>query len=253
PRTLTAVIPDEIRFLEELTLNALPALQTLFYDGWVMRFAGGYTRRANSVNSLYASQLPPEDKLAVCEAAYTRSGLPTTFKLTSTPEHNALDLLLAARGYKHADGASVQVLDLVDMPQPPGNAALKTALDSEGRAAYVRLNQVAPQHQPVLAQMLRKIHPTFCQATVYDQDSIVALGLGVLEHGHLGIYDVVTDPAQRGHGFGRSLMQHLLRWGQMQGAHTAYLQVIASNTPAMRLYAGLGFRERYVYWYRSRR
>ena len=45
-----------IRRIEELALNACPALRTLLLDGWVARFANDYTRQANSVNSLYASE-----------------------------------------------------------------------------------------------------------------------------------------------------------------------------------------------------
>ena len=104
------MIPQAIRFLEELTFNALPALHTTFYDGWVLRFAAGYTRRANSVSALYPGYLAPEAKLAICETAYARAGLPTTFKLTSTPDHDALDDILDAHGYVYASGASVQTL-----------------------------------------------------------------------------------------------------------------------------------------------
>ncbi|MCA9910248.1 MAG: GNAT family N-acetyltransferase [Anaerolineae bacterium] len=247
------MIPRDIRLLEELTINALPALQTNVYDGWILRFAGGYTRRANSVNALYAGDLPPEAKIEGCETSYARNGLPTIFKLTSTPAHQQIDALLEARGYAHESGASVQIHDLTGMPTPPGQAVFQTTISAEWLAAFFRLNQVAAENQTLLAQMLRMIQPALCQAAIYDGETAAAVALGVLQDGHLGIYDVVTDPLRRGRGFARALMLHLLHWGKAQGAHTAYLQVVEENTPAINLYAGLGFKPRYTYWYRARR
>ena len=42
-----------IRYLEELALNAWTSIQTVVYDGWLIRFSNGYTKRANSVNPIY--------------------------------------------------------------------------------------------------------------------------------------------------------------------------------------------------------
>src|SRR5690348_17161021 len=90
---------DTIRRFEEHSINEWPALQTLLLDGWVLRFANGYTRRANSVNALYESTREPLEKIAACEALYAQQGLKTTFKITSANEQSALDLLLAGCGY----------------------------------------------------------------------------------------------------------------------------------------------------------
>src|ERR1051325_879327 len=99
-----------VRNLEEVTLNAWPALQTVYYDGWVLSFAEGYTRRANSVHPLYPAALPVADKLAVCEAAYSARGQATIFKLS--PLDLELDTLLDRRGYASEATSSVQVADL---------------------------------------------------------------------------------------------------------------------------------------------
>lgn len=38
-----------IPYLEELSFNAHPSLQTQYYDGWVLRFANGYIYIANVI------------------------------------------------------------------------------------------------------------------------------------------------------------------------------------------------------------
>ncbi|RRN74187.1 hypothetical protein EI200_02485 [Peribacillus simplex] len=53
--------------LEELLMNALAALQTQIYDGWVIRFADGYTKRANSINPIYLSNENVKKIISNCE------------------------------------------------------------------------------------------------------------------------------------------------------------------------------------------
>jgi len=67
--------------LEELTLNNWQPLQTLLYDGWVLRLADGYTKRANSVNPILSSTLDVHEKISTCEQLYSDRGLPAVFKI----------------------------------------------------------------------------------------------------------------------------------------------------------------------------
>ena len=73
--------PELVARLEEAALNGLPALQTEFYDGWIVRMSEGYSRRANCVVPLYESTTPLQEKLVHCEAAYARASLPCLFKI----------------------------------------------------------------------------------------------------------------------------------------------------------------------------
>ncbi len=116
--------------------------------------------------------------------------------------------------------------------------------------AFLRLGGAAPEQRPTLTRMFERMTPTHVFAELRADGQIVSVGLAVAEAGLVGMYDVVTDASLRNHGFGRRLVRQLMRWGRAQGAERAYLSVMADNAPALHLYAALGFRERYVYWYR---
>ncbi len=240
-----------IRTIEELSLNAWPAEQTLLVGGWVVRFAGGYTRRANSVIPLYPVQGDPIPKISACEALYCARGLPVIFKMTSACTPPDLDERLAARGYAFDAHTSVQVLDLehTDFALPE-NLTLHTSLDADWQAAFNRMHHLEGETALKHTRILEQILPQTGYASLAADDQTTACGLGVLQDGYLGLFDIITDEGQQRRGFGRQLMQGLLAWGKQQSARSAYLQVMLNNPPALALYAGLGFREVYRYWYR---
>jgi ribosomal protein S18 acetylase RimI-like enzyme len=80
----------------------------------------------------------------------------------------------------------------------------------------------------------------------------VAAGLTVVEDDCAGLFDIVTDEAERRQGHARMVVASLLAQARELGARHAYLQVQADNEPARRLYRQFGFEERYLYWYRGR-
>ncbi len=240
-----------IRTIEELSMNAWPALHTLLCDGWVLRFAGGYTRRANCVNPLYPVQQDPQKKITACEQRYHDLGLPVIFKLTSDCQPADLDDRLAARGYRAEARTSVQLVDLSGWEQAvaPG-VSLRPEADEEWQAAFSRMHQLEGAAQDTHQRMLRQILPQTCYASLSAAGQVAACGLGVQQDGYLGLFDIITAADLRHRGYGGQLVSSLLAWGRQQGAHSAYLQVMLNNLPALRLYARLGFQELYQYWYR---
>ena len=47
---------DLAYFLEEIAANGHVALNMMQYDGWLLRFSGGFTGRANSISVIYPSR-----------------------------------------------------------------------------------------------------------------------------------------------------------------------------------------------------
>ncbi len=241
-----------ILLLEELSLNALPALHTVLLDGWVLRFAAGYTRRANSVNPLYPARRDLAQSVLACERAFAGQGLPTVFKLTPVAQPSDLDDFLAARGYAVQARTSVQTLSLASAPPVHADPELEIgpAPTPEWLTAFYALAGIAPRHHPTLARMLTGLVLLGGFALLRENGRPLACGLGVVQSGYLGLYDIATAPEARRRGLGRRLVAGLLAWGRQNGAQTAYLQVMLDNVPARKLYAGLGFHDVYPYWYR---
>jgi N-acetylglutamate synthase len=239
------------RAIEELSMNAWPALQTMLYDGWILRFANGYTRRANSINPLYSSRGDTGRKIDACESIYRQMGYPVVFKMTAASEPPDLDVMLADRAYQTQACTSVQTLDLRPVRPPCTDAVvLAEDLSQEWLSAFCRMSGVGEQHRSTLRRILEAIAPERRFASLCVDGQIVACGMAALDGGFLGLFDIVTDPHRRRQGHGRGLVGSLLDWGYRRAAHMAYLQVMLDNEPALSLYRKLGFTETYRYWYR---
>jgi GNAT superfamily N-acetyltransferase len=238
------------RRIEEAALNSWPALQQILFDGWVIRFAGGYTKRANSVTPVYPSELALLEKIAFCERLYQEQHLPTIFRLPSfSLQVQEIDRLLAQKGYTSMD----QTLVLSAPLMPGENQAISgfhsVALD-EWLPLYSQFSLARPEQQASHRAILQHIVPRSLFALYYEDGLPVACGLGVLENGIFGLFDIVTSFEQRKRGYGARLVTGMLAWARQNGGNQAYLQVVKTNQVARHLYAKFGFQEQYHYWYR---
>ena len=240
-----------VTIIEELSLNAWSSLQTILYDGWVIRFANGYSNRANSVNPLYPSTIDLDEKIRFCESIYQGKKMPVVFKITPTVYSSNLDETLLVNGYRKDSHISVQLMELESINvQLTREVSLREDLSDEWLDNFCRMNAVAEQHRETLRQILINIVPRRCFVLLKSDDRVIACGLGVLQSGYIGLFGIVTDGAFRGRGYGQQLVKSILAWGKQNKAEKAYLQVLLNNAPALHLYSKIGFMEKYQYWYR---
>jgi GNAT superfamily N-acetyltransferase len=239
-----------IRQIEEAALNAWPALQQTFYDGWVLRFSLGYTKRANSVNPVYASSLDVDQKIDFCEQTYRQQDLPPIFRITPLADTN-LDPVLERRGYLKFHPTRVMTLDLHDWESPvSGGIQLRELPLEQWMGVYSEVSGSIITKQPAHGEILRGIISPRLTAALEISGQWVACGLGVLERGMFGLFDIVTHADFRNQGLGSQLVSEMLVWAYTLRATLSYLQVMDDNLPAYHLYRKLGYQDQYGYWYR---
>ena len=244
---MTLPDPTTVRALEERSFNAWPARQTVFFNGWLFRLAGGYTKRANSVNAAQPGA-SFEGVRRAAETFYGRHGLPAVFRLSPLAPPEA-DQELAQAGYVLFDPTQVACASLAGAAPQPG-VRIDSAPSAAWLAGIAAAQGVRPPQDELHHAMVRAIAWPAAFATLHEEGEAIGFGLAVLERGAAGCYDIVVRPDRRRRGHGRALTQALMHWGREAGATSAYLQVREQNEAARRLYGELGFEDRYRYHYR---
>lgn len=238
--------------IERVCQRAWPALEEERLGDWCLRFAGGYTGRANSANPLSAAPGGIERAIATSQSRYRARGLPSIFRIPSFLDP-AVDVGLAANGYT-SEAESIVLFGADDgWRLQGGDADVELTNDPMPYwlASAAHLRAQGPDVTPHFARIIAALDRPVAFASLRQRGAVVATGFAVVAEGLTCLEAIVTDPAWRGRGFGRRLVMELLAWGARLGATGACLQVEADNAPARAVYARVGFgQEIYRYHYR---
>jgi N-acetylglutamate synthase len=249
----TRATPAEARRLEELSLNASGAFQSLVYDGWLIGYRKGPTKRLRCVNPFYPSSLPLEEKIDYCARFYAAARLPVIFRLLPFSQPPALDTHLERIGWERFERTLVLRAALSGAPivAVPG-VQVDIVPPPDWEQTVAPLLDVTADALPQMIERARN-HPLPHAGAIIRRDGVaVACGLLKLEHDHAGLFAVHTASALRGQGLARAIVAALLSVAVQRGARIAYLQVTADNDAALALYRHFAFAPAYDYWYRAR-
>lgn len=238
---------SQVRRLEDLAFAGWPALETRDVAGWRLRFSGGYTKRANSINALSREAQIDRHTIESLEAAYRERGQLPAWRLSPLAPTGIAELL-ATRDYRAIERSLVQVCPLrAFTPAPEVDIhSLPTEPWIEAFAAH---SPVRPEHRATMRRMLAAIRPPVGFAFVEEAGQPMAMAIGAVDGDHMGLFDVLVMPHARRRGLARKVTESLYAWAWDHGARFAYLQVVATNAAAMPLYAAQGFRTVYDYEY----
>jgi N-acetylglutamate synthase len=250
----TFIQRDLVAELEGLAARALPPLETLEVDGWRLRSARGFTKRANSVwPRAGTGRVPLDRKLEHVERFYRVRGLPACYQLSPSSDPPGLDGLLAERGYRSVAPTQVRHgrLDGLSTPVVAGADIEPTTQPTAAwLATWGRLRSSTEREVDAAAAVYRRVPALSAYVLLRLHDGDVAVARGVAEGGWLGVLDLLTDPAHRRRGAARAVVGRLAAWGAGTGAERAWLQVEAANEPMLAFCARLGLRTAYDYRYR---
>jgi ribosomal protein S18 acetylase RimI-like enzyme len=238
--------------LELIAARGWPALETERLDGWLMRHSKGVSWRANSVLpcfDLYSTDLQ-EAITKVFDFYEQRQGTPA-FKMTETSQPPGLDKALEDRGYQKEMVTYVQTAEIEDTLAGASNDVIVTDdITPEWLSVYAKAGGFTKDVLDVRLEIMDNITHQKGFALGLSEGQPAGVAMAVVEDQWMGLFSVGVLEKFRRRGVGQDINKGLAQWGSSAGAKSAYLQVEAANAPAIALYANLGFRTLYTYWYR---
>jgi|GEM_PF-772386 len=253
----------ELKQIEELSLQHWPALESEYMDGWKLRMANGYTKRANCVSTLnYIANKSSQSmfaNIASCEYKYSALKQPTFFKITPFSEPQ-LDELLEQLDYACVDPTLMLTLPLnelaaqapivKDVLKEDVSITFDEHISLRWLEEYCQLSGVNVTNIPTMIDMIAAMPGQVILARCSINEEVVALAMAIVDGETVGIYDVITAGAYRNLGLCSYLLHSLLKQCKQHGASLSYLAVVECNEPAKSVYFKLGYQVAYQYWYR---
>lgn len=246
--------------LQRIMSLGWPGIEQEHVGEWILRFGGGFTGRANSALPVGD---PGVDLAVACEAVRQRYLARGLRPRVQVPLPLSVGSPISAPDPVVESQVDVVLSELGWMPESPTwvLTAAAAAVRTRSFAAEVDLNWASRPddvwlHGYRADAALPEIAPAVITAgpaaylTVRERGEPVGFGRVTVAAGWAGLFAIEVPPAHRRRGLGSAITSELVRYGRGAGAESVYLQVLATNDPAIALYEGLGFTHHHSYRYR---
>lgn len=236
--------------VERAGLKAWPGIDVAYDGQWVLRAAQGYTKRANSVQSLdVTDEANAPQRVAASRAWFEVRGLQPVFRVTPLAGP-AIVTALDEAGWKTIDASHLFAMELGSVLPDP-RAEIYPLLDKTFLSIAQRLQGYTDERLASMRALLAMIEVPAVGVVLYSETGApVASALFDIADGIVITGNVVTDVAQRRKGYGAAMMRTGLSWAHENGATVAALNVAADNPGGQALYRSLGYQRQYDYAYR---
>ncbi|HEX5770869.1 MAG TPA: GNAT family N-acetyltransferase [Nocardioidaceae bacterium] len=248
---------------EHRALASWPATDVERLGAWVLRAAGGYSSRANSVLAVGDPGIPPASALDRVDAFYGARGLPAWAQVVVGSDEHAF---LESSGWAPARPGEADTLFQLASVSAARRVVRRTLpsvvpevhVSSQVDAAWLADDERALSYGDAAVRVLDGPPDVGFVSVVSGgpAGSVIAKGRVARGSGEVpgdddwaGIANVWVSPEHRRQGLGTVVMSAMLEWAAERGATTAYLQVRGDNPGAIAAYERLGFMTHHAYRY----
>jgi ribosomal protein S18 acetylase RimI-like enzyme len=249
PEALMLLANDGIAAIERATLKAVApeVIETL--PGWLLPMDSGTVGRARSAVPLHHGE-PDLTLLATILQCYADRGFSPALRLPETPAFEHYRLALAARGFERSQPTHTQVGRVADLLTLPTGAAVELAAAPDAGWLAMFLGEgLDPVDGASRAASLARASGTCFASLRHAEGQTLASGAASLAEGWLSVHGMRTAAAWRGRGLATQVLCAMALEAQHHHIEQVFLQVDASNTPALKLYQRLGFQTAWTYAY----
>ncbi|MDL2248206.1 hypothetical protein LJB89_00740, partial [Tyzzerella sp. OttesenSCG-928-J15] len=225
--------------LEKAAIKAVPALEEITLDGWLMRFSAGFRNRWNCVIP-FENFDDAEGKIEKCEAEFGQRNIAPCFKILQST-HPKISSILENRKYDVSNRHIVYTRELdsfVSKPFLQNVIHHNEAITGEWLDAYTELVNVPPSSKEGVDELYSKIKNRLISAYYISNEKIAGTSLGVLVDDYVIISCTTVKPSLRSREADKALFNKVLERAQAMGAKTAVVHALSSDLHSRDIYRG---------------
>jgi len=232
------ITADDLRRIERLHVRAWPAFETADIHGWLWRYSGGGSQRANSVSTVDFTGGDPASALDEAEARYRARNAMVRFHTYDLSAPAAIVDLLQRRGYRGGE-TTLTMAKAVGASDSPADVEVTSVPSAEWQQVY--LGAISESRRSVNAQILGAVPQPCGFFSCRRAGQVISTGLCVADGDFAVIECMATRAEARRQGGADAVLRSLEAWAAARGVKTLALQAVADNTAAIPLYARFGF------------
>jgi GNAT superfamily N-acetyltransferase len=247
--------------LQRVMVEGWPPTERAAVGGWMLRAAGGFTGRANSVLPLGDPGMPLPEAVQAAERWYAERQLRPMFTLFGPQgfavDDDVLGTVLTRRGYTDVNRSVVMTTAVASLlaatrgrgPSAAGTAPVAVREGNEPWPQWWDASDDRRRRSRDAAQAIMAGSPDQVFLSVETGGQTVGTARVAFARAWAGVFGVHVEPGSRRLGLASALMGAAAKHARARGVASMYLQVEATNEAALGLYRDLGCVTHHEYVY----